>query len=224
MKNWFDKNRIEMLNNTCTQMLRTEICDGLSSKEIIDVMDTLETFNTGDLVQNGGTTVASHHIDLSSEISQALVAEAVMVEDNNFITQLKEYTAPARTINFDNLAESVPAFVGSRLEMISGEIKKIHEVLDTGKQFIVCGPVELSLLQSARNSLFSVGAKDAFKGPNNTMLVGHLDKIPVYSYIALGDLYTTNSWETCEYIVGVYYEKEDRCITNRLILENVSLV
>ncbi len=231
MKTWFDKNRIKMFNDACNNMLRTEICDGLSIEEMTNALNTLENFNQGDLFETGGVKLADDHdVDIGSEISQAIMAEVVSVEDEKFILQLQNEATTGTTIDFEKTRTENPSHIGERLSCIEDAILDIYKILDTGTRFILCPPVSLALLQSATRSTFGPSKDGVFKGPNNSMLVGYFhlsifdvqETVPVYSYIPL-HTYDANV-EDCEYIVGVYYEKEDKCSTHQLVVNNVSFI
>lgn len=141
---------------------------------------------------------AQHGLDLESEMTQALSAEIVQEIDQEIITDL---IALAGTVDtFDGSGAGVyggsagagnyrPAFVGDRLANLGVVINRVaNEIARKTRRgagnFIVVSPLVVSVLQSAAKSVFAPAVEGAFKGPNNTMLVGTLNgTIKVYSYL-----------------------------------------
>lgn len=138
---------------------------------------------------------AQHGLDLESEMTQALSAEIVQEIDQEIITDL---LALAGTVDsFDGAAAGAygtggnytPAFVGDRLANLGVIINRVaNEIARKTRRgagnFIVVSPLVVSVLQSAAKSVFAPAVEGAFKGPNNTMLVGTLNgTIKVYSYL-----------------------------------------
>jgi len=138
---------------------------------------------------------SQHGLDLESEMTQALSAEIVQEIDQEIITDL---LALAGTVDsFDGAGGGVygtagnytPGFVGDRLANLGVIINRVaNEIARKTRRgagnFIVVSPMIVSILQSAGKSVFAPAIEGAFKGPNNTMMVGTLNgTIKVYSYI-----------------------------------------
>lgn len=138
---------------------------------------------------------SQHGLDLESEMTQALSAEIVQEIDQEIITDLIALAGTVET--FDGSAAGAygtggnytPAFIGDRLANLGVLINRVaNEIARKTRRgagnYIVVSPLIVSVLQSAAKSVFAPAVEGAFKGPNNTMMVGTLNgTIKVYSYI-----------------------------------------
>jgi hypothetical protein len=140
---------------------------------------------------------AQHGLDLESEMTQALSAEIVQEIDQEIITDLIALAGTVET--FDGAGAGVyggggagnyaPAYVGDRLANLGVIINRVaNEIARKTRRgagnFVVVSPMIVSILQSAAKSVFAPAIEGAFKGPNNTQLVGTLNgTIKVYSYL-----------------------------------------
>jgi len=219
-----------MFNDACNNMLRTEICGGLSTQEMTDVLETLESHNIGKLAMNGGVELAGRELDIGVEVAKALMAETVSEEDNKFVKQLQEEADTDTVVDFKKMKPHTPAYMGEHMDLIAEEIRKICKTLKGDNLFVICAPLELTLLQCGSESTFDVGEGKKFKGPNNCMLVGFLSfvglcgQIPIYSHIPYTNLDSSPPRDDCEYIIGTYNKEENVCYSSTLTLYNVSFV
>lgn len=138
---------------------------------------------------------SQHGLDLESEMTQALSAEIVQEIDQEIITDLLSLAGTVET--FDGSAAGAygtgghytPAFIGDRFANLGPLINRVtNEIARKTRRgagnFIVVSPLVVSVLQSAAKSVFAPAIEGAFKGPNNTMMVGTLNgTIKVYSYL-----------------------------------------
>jgi len=72
-------------------------------------------------------------------------------------------------------------------------------------------------LQASSKTKFFPSLEGAFQGPNYIMLVGNLDKIPMYSFIH-------NSDTEEPIIIGNYQSDNNSTTTQQLIIKNISIV
>jgi len=138
---------------------------------------------------------AQHGLDLESEMTQALSAEIVQEIDQEIITDLLALAGTVETFDgagagtYGTGGSYTPAFVGDRLSNLGIIINRVaNEIARKTRRgagnFVVVSPMIVSILQSAAKSVFAPAVEGAFKGPNNTMLVGTLNgTIKVYSYL-----------------------------------------
>lgn len=135
---------------------------------------------------------AQHGLDIESEMTSAMSAHIVQEIDSEIITDL---TALAGTVGaYDGSLPSTPGyytptFAGDRFAGLGIQINWVaNEIARKTRRgagnFIVVSPMVVSVLQSASKSVFAPAVAGAFKGPNNTELVGTLNgTIKVYSYL-----------------------------------------
>ena len=138
---------------------------------------------------------AQHGLDLESEMTQALSAEIVQEIDQEIITDLLALAGTVDTFDgngagvYGAAGNYTPSYVGDRLANIGVIINRVaNEIARKTRRgagnYIVVSPMIVSILQSASKSVFAPAVDGAFKGPNNTMLVGTLNgTIKVYSYL-----------------------------------------
>jgi hypothetical protein len=136
---------------------------------------------------------SQHGLDLESEMTQALSAEIVQEIDFEIISDLLALAGTVET--FDGAATSsyttnyTPTYVGDRLANLGVIVNRVANEIGRKTRrgvgnFMVVSPLLVSVLQSAAKSVFAPAVEGAFKGPNNTMLVGTLNgQIKVYSYL-----------------------------------------
>lgn len=135
---------------------------------------------------------SQHGLDLESELTQVVSAEIVQEIDSEIISDL---TALAGTVGAYDYAtiglgpQYQPSYLGDRFANLGVIINAVaNEIARKTRRgpgnFIVVSPMVVSILQSASKSVFAPAVEGAFKGPNNTMLVGTLNgTIKVYSYL-----------------------------------------
>lgn len=230
MKNWFDEMRVEMLNKACEKVLSPQVQGALSFADIIQIAGLLESHNTEATIRNaikfeeGGI---SGDIDLISEMSQAIMAEAVQMFDSKTISNFTWGAEKEHILDLSEDGDSIPStpvYIGDKLSIIPEKIKKIVCYFpDDGESFILCTPVMLSILQACTKSTFVADTKEAFKGPNNIMLVGSLDNIPIYSYLADYKFGSDPNDEDL-ILIGNYQKGKDGAVTQRLLVKNISFV
>ena len=226
MKTWFDEKRIEMLNKACEQVLSPQIQGPLSFADVIQLAGLLESHNNESVRRNAAADLAQHDVDIGAELRQAIIAEVVANFDNKTIGN---FTWGAEKEHVMDLSEDAgvapltPAYVGDRLSAIQVKVKKITDYFpDDGKSFILCTPLIISVLQSAAKSVFVPTGESPFKGPNYIMLVGELNKVPIYSYLSEYK-FGANPTDEDLIIIGNYQKDKDSATTQRLIVKNLSL-
>ena len=222
MKNWFDGKRIEMLNSACEVVLSPQIQGPLSFADVIRIAGLLESHNTEATIRNA-IKIETGEIadDTLNEMSKALVAETVQMFDSKTISNLRWGAEKEHVIDLSKGGDE-PAYIGDKWAVIPEKMKKIIDYFpDDGKSFILCTPLILSILQSAADAVFVQEREEAFKGPNNIMLVGAYNKTPVYSY--LPDFpFSVNVTDEDLIIIGNYQKGKDSATTQRLIVKNLS--
>lgn len=166
---------------------------------------------------------AQHGLDLESEMTQALSAEIVQEIDQEIITDLIALAGTVETFDgsgagtYGTGGNYTPAFIGDRLANLGVIINRVANEIARktrrgGANFIVVSPLIVSILQSAAKSVFAPAVEGAFKGPNNTMMVGTLNgTIKVYSYLwnqagAFADLGGTTSPSSTNDVILVGYK------------------
>jgi len=141
---------------------------------------------------------SQHGLDIEDEMTKALSADIVQEIDQEIISDLLSLAGTVAT--YDGAGTSTyggsagtgnyrPAFVGDRyanlgviINFVANEIAR--KTRRGAANFIVVSPMIVSVLQSAAKSVFAPAVAGAFKGPNNTQLVGTLNgTIKVYSYL-----------------------------------------
>jgi hypothetical protein len=149
---------------------------------------------------------------LTDEIVQSISAEIVQIHDSETIKNLKTY-APYK-IDFDAIDGKNTS---ERFETVTTKIENFIEDKNKDNCYIIASPLFVSILQSAANGVFAPAIKGSFKGPNNTIMVGHSNGVRVYSYIFEPD-------DPTEAIVGVYNSETDINISQDIIITNFSFV
>ena len=135
---------------------------------------------------------SQHGLDLESELSQVVSAEIVQEIDSEILSDLLALAGTVGTYDYATIGlgpQYQPAYLGDRFANLGIIINAVANEIGrktrrgTGN-FIVVSPMIVSVLQSAAKSVFAPAVSGAFKGPNNTMLVGTLNgNIKVYSYL-----------------------------------------
>jgi len=135
---------------------------------------------------------SQHGLDLESELSQVVSAEIVQEIDSEILSDLLALAGTVGTYDYATIGlgpQYQPAYLGDRFANLGIIINAVANEIGrktrrgTGN-FIVVSPMIVSVLQSAAKSVFAPAISGAFKGPNNTMLVGTLNgNIKVYSYL-----------------------------------------
>ena len=140
---------------------------------------------------------AQHGLDLESEMTQGLSAEIVQEIDAEIIGDLLALAgtvatydgAAAGTYGNGGAGNYTPTYIGDRLANLGVLVNFVANEIGRrtrrgAANFMVASPMVVSVLQSAAKSVFAPAVSGAFKGPNNTMLVGTLNgTIKVYSYL-----------------------------------------
>jgi hypothetical protein len=135
---------------------------------------------------------AQHGLDLENEMTTALSAEIVQEIDNEILADLITIAGTVGT--YDGSLPGAPGyysptFVGDRFANLGAQVMWVaNEVARKTRRgaanFMVCSPMIVSVLQVATKSVFAPAIQGAFKGPNNSMLVGTLNgTVKVYSYL-----------------------------------------
>jgi len=226
MKTWFDEKRMDMLNSACEQVLSPQVQDALSFADVIQLAGLLESHNNESVRRNAVADLSQHDVDIGAELRQAIVAEVVADFDNKTIGNFtwgaeKEHVLDLSEEDVD-ITPLKPAYVGDKLAVIPEKMRKILNYFpDDGKGFVLATPLMISVLQSAAKSVFAQSTEGTFRGPNNTMLVGHIDLAPVYSYLPSYSFGTTSTDEDL-IILGNYQTGKDGAVTQRLIVKNLS--
>lgn len=226
MKTWFDKHRMDMLNSACEKVLSPQVQGDLSFADIIQLAGLLESHNNESVRRNTAADLSLHDIEIGSELRQAIVAETVAGFDKKTIGNFtwgaeKEHVLDLKSVD----APEKDTFIGDRLKNISQKMRKILNYFpDDGDNFVLCTPLMISVLQSATDATYAPAVEGEFKGPNNTMLVGHADGAPVYSYLQDYTYGQTPNHEEDLIILGNYQKGKDGAVTHRLLVQNLSFV
>lgn len=138
---------------------------------------------------------AQHGLDLESEMTQGLSAEIVQEIDAEIIGDLLALAGTVAVFDgsgagaYGTAGSYTPAYIGDRLANLGVLVNFVANEIGRRNRrgtanFMVASPMIVSVLQSAAKSVFAPAVSGAFKGPNNTMLVGTLNgTIKVYSYL-----------------------------------------
>lgn len=224
---WFDEKRLEMIISIADKMLYPQLFGHLSSRKLIKIIETLETANVDVEMtvdeRSGDITEEMHSVliaELGNEISQAIVGETVRLLDAELIEELSN--DDTRTIDLDAsdgkpLMERLPILHNTIDEIITEIKKKYIKTFSLEKSYIIASPLMISVLQSSSRSVFAPEKVGAFKGPNNTMLIGLLDGISVYSYIF-------DSCATVELIIGYNDIATGECESKPIIVRGLSFI
>lgn len=227
MKTWFDKRRLQMLNDACEKVLSPQLQGALTFADIIQIAGLLEAHNNEATIKNAIKLQADNigeDVDVVSEICSATVAETVLMFDTKTISNFiwgaeKEHVLDLSEDSNDNTPLT---FIGDKLEKIPKKIQKIVDYFpDDGKCFVLCTPFMISLLQSAARTRFVPTGEGAFNGPNHTVLWGSLNKTPVYSYLPAAT-FDADSNDEDMIIIGNYQKTKDGAVTQRLVVKNLS--
>lgn len=166
-------------------------------------------------------------IDIISEMSQAIIAETVQMFDSKIISN---FTWGSEKEHILDLSEGIdeepvtPIYIGDKFAIIPEKIQKIINYFpDDSESFILCTPLMISILQSCTKSTFKASKEEASKGPNNTMLVGSMNKVPMYSYLADYKFGAEPNDEDL-ILIGNYQKGKDGAVTQRLLVKNISFV
>jgi hypothetical protein len=188
MSKWFEKNRKYMFERACKNVLLPQICGELTDEHKQQIVDYLKSFD------RDGLDIQQRVADVGDEISQAMSAEAVQMFDNDTIKRFLSGAEERHVLDMKEISFGENEFIGDKLRSIADKIIQIAEnEYKDGETFMIVSPLMISILQSASGSSFAPSLEGSFKGPNNTMLVGHLVedelKIPIYAYIFGSDPY-----------------------------------
>ena len=139
---------------------------------------------------------SQHGLNIEDEMTKALSADIVQEIDQEIITDLLSLAGTVATFagsgggSFGASGGNyTPTFIGDRFANLGPIINYVaNEIARRTRRgaanFVVVSPMVVSVLQSANKSVFAPATQGAFKGPNNTQLVGTLNgTIKVYSYL-----------------------------------------
>lgn len=226
MKAWFDEQRLTMINSACEKVLSPQIQGPLSFSDVIQIAAYIERSNTPPTTKNSMVDLSKHNIDILSELAQAIVAEAVATFDDNTITTFIYGSDVEDVLDFTTVDEDVtPSYIGDKLAKLPERIEAHIKSFAEGDSFVLASPLIISVMQSAGKSKFASSNESAFRGPNNTLMVGNIcsmgsdKKTPVYSYIP--NLYQRNDDEDI-IIIGNYISGRDAATTRKLTVRNLS--
>lgn len=135
---------------------------------------------------------AQHGLDVEAEMTQGLSAQITQEIDAEIISDLLALAGTVASYNYATVGigpDYRPAYVGDRFANLGVTINAVaNEIARKTRRgagnFIVVSPMMVSVLQSAAKAVYAPAVSGAFKGPNNTALVGTLNgSIKVYSYL-----------------------------------------
>jgi hypothetical protein len=156
-----------------------------------EVEATTEKYKTC-LVQN-----KHKDFNASKELENAFAAQIVQELDQGYIQKIIDIGVKHPDFDASKIFEkedsSQPTFIADRFASIIVNINKM--CIDIARRtrrgcgnWILCSPLIISILQCDRHSVYAPAIQGAFKGPNNSMLVGKLNgSIDVYSYLSTYD-------------------------------------
>jgi hypothetical protein len=188
MSKWFEENRTKMFKRACKNVLLPQICGELSMEQKEQIAGFLSELD------NDANDSRVRMIGIGDEVAQALSAEAVQMFDSDTINRFIGGAEERHVLDMKNVTVEPGEFIGDKLRSIADEIIHIAESeYSEGESFLIVSPLMISILQSASKTSYAPSIEGAFKGPNNTMLVGHLVegelRIPIYSYLFGMDFY-----------------------------------
>jgi len=181
---WFDRMRPDMLADIPHKTLHSRIFVNFDLEDLLKIEEILESFNT-EHTKNLGK-YEGYDLDMDAELASATLAEAVHIFDNhtmeNIISQSSKKVINLKKLENDYVADRVEHIVNSVLFYFLSA-KPAIDNNTISNCFIITSPMTISLFQAAKHIKFSPASEGEFKGPNNTMLVGHVNGIAIYSYL-----------------------------------------
>lgn len=181
---WFEKKRADMLADIPHKTLHSQIFVNFDYDDLIKIDEILEGFNT----EKSKHLDKYHGIELPGieiELAAAVTAEAIMMFDKLTLKKIIKNSSKKEIILPDSavgLFHRFDAFDKSILFYFAKAKPVINE--DTVSNcFIIASPLIISVLQTNSRGYFEPANEQAFKGPNNTMAVGELNGMTVYSYL-----------------------------------------
>lgn len=182
---WFEKRRADMLVDIQNKCLHSQILVNFDVEDLLKIDEILESFNTPqskDLDKFHGIELPG----IENELAGALIGEAVQHFDShtmeNILNRSTKKEIAFRRYEGEYLSDSVNNITTSILFYITKSKPTIDS--DNVKNcFVIASPIVISMLQSNTTAVYEPVTESEFKGPNNTMLVGYLNGIRVYSYL-----------------------------------------
>ena len=182
---WFKKKRADMLVDIQHNCLHSQILVNFDVEDLLKIDEILESFNT----PKSKNLDKYHGIELpgiEEELASAITAEAIQVFDNytmeNILNRSTKKEIAFRRHEGEFLGASVSNITTSILFYIT-KSKPAIDINNVKNCFIIASPIVISVLQSNTTAVYEPAAVGEFKGPNNTILVGHMNGIRVYSYL-----------------------------------------
>lgn len=218
MKDWIEEQRGTIIRMAKEGLLSTQISGPLTRQqedrldEYVDKMvenAPLIDENFDEMRERTGDT----------EILASYSAELVYYADKQLIEDFLSKAVGAHSIDFNELQKNKKAsFVGDYLMNIVTTISDIVDGFSDGENFILCSPLEISILQSVgRNGEFKMAEDGAWKGPNYSSLVGYLNKVKLYSHL------NRLPYDNDIVFVGNYNPETVKTTIHKIVLINLSL-
>ncbi len=213
---WFDRMRPDMLADIPHKTLHSQIFVNFDLEDLLKIEEILESFNTEHAKTLG--KYEDHDIDLDAELAGATLGEAVQMFDSltmeNIIRKSSKKIIDLKELKNDCIANRVDHIINCILFYFLSTKPAINDD-NISNCFIIASPLVISLFQAAMHTKFSPAIKGEFRGPNNTMLVGHVNKIPVYSYLF-------DAKNASNYIVGYNDPVTEEYNSQLFIIENLT--
>lgn len=180
---WFEKKRADMLADIPHKTLHSQIFVNFDYDDLMEIDEILERFNTE----------KSKHLDkyhgiglpgIEDELSYATVAEAVYEFDKLTLKKIisKSTRKQVKLPEGEYLGDRF-GYLDKHIFIYYAKTKPIINDETISNCFIIASPLIISILQAASKTMFHPAIESTFKGPNNTMLVGNINDINIYSYI-----------------------------------------
>jgi len=174
--NLIENNILTLITSVACVTLAREIFGKLTINDYKTILEIMDKFSAHDVLYDPSDDAI---VKMVPEVLHAWMAEIVQEFDDKTVNNILKRAHP-KTIILEN-----GGFFGERLAPIGTAIDEFKEKYKDkdGEMFIISSPMFISILQACIKNIFAPALQGEFKGPNNTMLVGTTDGIPVYSYI-----------------------------------------
>lgn len=217
MKDWIEENRGTILFLARPGLLSTQLCGPLTKWQ----EDSLEEYI--DRLQNDAYIIDENADEMlerygDDKFLDTYSAEIVYYADEQFVEDLLKKSVGVHSIDFVQLREEKePTFVGDLLMEIVKKISEIVKGFPDGENFILCSPLEVSIIQSITRKEFRLATEEeVWKGPNYSHLVGYLNDVKLYTHI-------TQTPEDSTMFVGNYDHNTVKSTIHKIHLRNLEL-
>jgi len=183
MKDWIEEQRGTILFLARQGLLSTQLCGPLTKWQEDSLDEYVDKLKTDAYIidENAEERLERYGED---DFLEAYSAEIVSYADDQFVEDLLTKAVGVHSINFSELKEEGEAtFVGDHLMAIIDKISDIIDGFPEGENFILCSPLEVSIIQSITRGEFK-SITDGWKGLNYCHLVGTLNGVKLYTHLS----------------------------------------